>query len=132
MKKYIANYSQLVMPDHLNNVGTLFGGKMVSWMDLAAGKVAFRFLKGTDAKGSVTRAIDKVEFNEPVYAGEWVSFTAEVIETGSTSLTIQVDAMAENHIMEKRLACSAIITMVAVKKTPGGDFIKCKHGQKKD
>ena len=45
--KYQAKYSQLVMPDDANNVGTLFGGQMSSWMDLAASKVAYRFLKGT-------------------------------------------------------------------------------------
>jgi len=60
--KYKAKYSQLVMPDDANNVGTLFGGQMISWMDLAAAKVAYRFLKGTGASGALTRAIDQVEF----------------------------------------------------------------------
>ena len=45
---YTAQYSQLVMPDHINNAGTLFGGQMLSWMDLAAAKVAYQFLKNTD------------------------------------------------------------------------------------
>ena len=36
--KYSAKYSQLVMPDDINNVGTLFGGQMISWMDLALRK----------------------------------------------------------------------------------------------
>jgi len=41
--KYQAKYSQLVMPDDANNVGTLFGGQMISWMDLAAAKVPTDF-----------------------------------------------------------------------------------------
>ncbi len=56
--KYKAKYSQLVMPDDANNVGTLFGGQMIAWVDLAAAKVAFRFLKGADIDGAVTRAIE--------------------------------------------------------------------------
>ena len=50
------------MPDDVNNVGTLFGGQMISWMDLAAAKVAYRFLHGTGVDGALTRAIQKVEF----------------------------------------------------------------------
>ncbi|MBC8213336.1 MAG: acyl-CoA thioesterase [Candidatus Marinimicrobia bacterium] len=129
MKNTIAHYSQLVMPDHLNNVGTLFGGQMISWMDIAAAKAAYRFLKGTDAWGAVTRAIDKVEFKESVVSGEWVNFTATVIEAGQTSLKIQVDAIAESHKSNERLACSALITMVAVTKDLQGNFIKCKHSK---
>lgn len=130
MKNTIAHYSQLVMPDHLNNVGTLFGGQMISWMDIAAAKAAYRFLKGSDAWGAVTRAIDKVEFRESVVSGEWVNFTATVINAGKTSLKIQVDAVAESHKSNERLACSSIITMVAVTKDLQGNFIKCEHRKK--
>tara|TARA_Y100001970_G_C13811036_1_gene640022 strand:+ start:420 stop:563 length:144 start_codon:yes stop_codon:yes gene_type:complete len=42
----VARFSQLVMPNDLNNIGTLFGGKMVSWMDIAVAKSSQRFLKG--------------------------------------------------------------------------------------
>ncbi len=41
--KYSAKYSQLVMPDDANNVGTLFGGQMISWMDLAAAKECWEY-----------------------------------------------------------------------------------------
>lgn len=129
----MAHYSQLVMPDHINNVGTLFGGQMVSWMDIAAAKTVFRFLKGTRAWGAVTRAIDKVEFREPVYAGEWVNFVGEVVATGTTSITVKVDAHVEGRDESSmRLACSATITMVAVIKDKKGNFIKFAHGKQVD
>ena len=130
--KYTAQYSQLVMPDHINNVGTLFGGQMVSWMDLAAAKVAYRFLKDTDAVGAVTRAIEKVEFKEPVFAGEWINFSSKVINVGESSISIQVDAFAESKLRKKRLACTATITMVAVKKKSDENFIKFTHGNQVD
>jgi len=125
--KYKARYSQLVMPDHINNVNTLFGGQMISWMDLAAAKVSFRFLKDTEAWGAVTRAIDKVEFREPVYAGDWVTMNAEIISVGSSSLTIEVEALAEGPDTPNRLVCTSVITMVAVKKKTKGQFVKYHH-----
>ena len=128
---YTAHYSQLVMPDHINNAGTLFGGQMLSWMDLAAAKVAYQFLKNTDAVAAVTRAIEKVEFREPVYSGEWVNFTSVVIKTGESSVTINVEAFAESKSRGKRLACTAIITMVSVIKK-GDTFVKFHHGNQLD
>ena len=128
---YTAQYSQLVMPDHINNAGTLFGGQMLSWMDLAAAKVAYQFLKNTDAVAAVTRAIEKVEFREPVYSGEWVNFTSVVIKTGKSSVTINVEAFAESKSRGKRLACTAIITMVSVIKK-GDTFVKFRHGNQLD
>ena len=127
--KYKAKYSQLVMPDDANNVGTLFGGQMISWMDLAAAKVAYRFLKGTGASGALTRAIDQVEFKEPVYPGEWVNFEGHISTAGTTSFQVIIDAYAEGSENKKRLACTAIITMVAVKKEDDGTYSKCSHGR---
>ena len=127
--KYKAKYSQLVMPDDANNVGTLFGGQMISWMDLAAAKVAYRFLKGTGVNGALTRAIDKVEFKEPVYPGEWVNFEGHVFKAGTSSFQVIIDAYAEGSQKKKRLACTAIITMVAIKKEDNGTYSKCPHGR---
>ena len=75
----VTHYSQLVMPQDTNVIGTLFGGQMVSWMDIAAGKTAHRFLKGTAGVVAVTRAIDAMEFKEPVHVGDWVNFTAKIV-----------------------------------------------------
>ena len=69
----ITRYSQLVMPQDANVVGTLFGGQMVSWMDISASKAVHRFLKDTKAELALTRAIDAIEFKEPVHVGNWVN-----------------------------------------------------------
>ncbi|MFQ6616357.1 MAG: hotdog domain-containing protein [Fidelibacterota bacterium] len=68
----------------MNTIGSLFGGKMISWMDIAATKAGQRFLRSTGAMGGVTKAIDKVVFSEPVYGGEWVNIKATVISVGTT------------------------------------------------
>lgn len=129
MNEISARYSQLVMPNDLNNIGTLFGGKMISWMDIAAGKVAFRFLQGTEAAGGVTKAIDEVIFSEPVYGGDWVNFEATLISAGTTSFTIRVCARAESPSGERREVCEALFTMVAVNRGDDGKWHKVSHGR---
>ena len=129
MHQFSAKYSQFVMPDHINVVGTLFGGQMIAWVDLAAAKVSHRLLKGTDVDGAVTRTIEQVEFKEPVYLGDWVNFTAKVVEIGTTSYKIKVEAYAEGRNSEPRLACVATVVMVSVKKDNDGKYHKMPHGK---
>ena len=129
MHSFSAKYSQFVMPDHINVVGTLFGGQMIAWVDLAAAKVSHRLLKGTDVDGAVTRTIEQVEFKEPVYLGDWVNFTAIVVDIGTTSYKIKVEAYAEGRNSEPRLACVATVVMVSVKKDNDGKYHKIPHGK---
>ena len=129
MHQFSAKYSQFVMPDHINVVGTLFGGQMIALVDLAAAKVSHRLLKGTDVDGAVTRTIEQVEFKEPVYLGDWVNFTAIVVDIGTTSYKIKVEAYAEGRNSEPRLACVATVVMVSVKKDNNGKYHKMPHGK---
>jgi len=129
MHQFSAKYSQFVMPDHINVVGTLFGGQMIAWVDLAAAKVSHRLLKGSDVDGAVTRTIEQVDFKEPVYLGDWVNFTATVVDIGTTSYKIKVEAYAEGRNSEPRLACVATVVMVSVKKDNDGKYHKMPHGK---
>ena len=129
MPEYLAHYSQMVMPNHINVVGTLFGGQMIAWIDLAAAKVAFRFLKGSGADAAVTRVIKEVEFKDPVYSGEWVNFTAIVARAGKSSIEVKVEATAESRESGKRIACVASVIMVSVVKGPDGQYKKFPHGK---
>lgn len=126
----ITRYSQLVMPQDANVVGTLFGGKMVSWMDVSASKAVHRFLKDTKAEHALTRAIDAIEFKEPVYVGNWVNFEAKILETGKSSIVIQINAFKESHHIEKVLACKATFTFVSVKKNSDETFMKVNHNKR--
>ena len=126
----ITRYSQLVMPQDANVVGTLFGGKMVSWMDVSASKAVHRFLKDTKAEIALTRAIDAIEFKEPVYVGNWVNFEAKILETGKSSIVIQINAFKESHHIEKVLACKATFTFVSVKKNSDETFMKVNHNKR--
>tara|TARA_B100001250_G_scaffold43746_1_gene34444 strand:- start:4651 stop:5055 length:405 start_codon:yes stop_codon:yes gene_type:complete len=123
----ISEYSELVQPTHINTAGTLFGGYMLAWLDLAAAKAASEFLEDTDAWGAVTRALDKVEFREPVFLGDWVKCKSEIIKAGNSSIVVQVKAFAESKEHGKRLACTADITFVAVIKDKKGNLVKFDH-----
>ena len=129
MNDIITRYSQLVMPQDANVVGTLFGGQMVSWMDIAAAKSVHRFLKETKVDSALTRAIDAIEFKEPVHVGNWVNFESRIISTGKSSIVIQVDAYKESNKNSPLLACKARFTMVSVKKDEYGLFKKINHNK---
>ena len=127
MNSKVIKYSQIVMPQDANVLGTLFGGQMVSWMDIAAAKAVHRFLKETPADAALTRAIDAIEFKQTVHVGNWVNFEARIISAGKSSITIQVDAFKETQSLEKILACKAKFTFVSVKKIGDGSYEKIEH-----
>ena len=128
-KPETVKYSQLVMPQDANVIGTLFGGQMISWMDIAVSKAAHRILKNSPADAAVTRAIDATEFKEPVHVGEWGNFEAVVTGLGKTSINVEVKAFAEGRHDQRRLACISEFTMVAVKEQADGIYTKCIHRQ---
>jgi len=131
-KPEIVKYSQLVMPQDANVIGTLFGGQMISWMDIAVSKASHRILKDSPADAAVTRAIDATEFKEPVLVGEWVNFEAIITDLGQSSIKVEVQAFAEGRHDKRRLACMAEFTMVAVTELGDGSYKKCIHGQSLD
>jgi len=77
----------VAMPADTNANGDIFGGWVLSQMDLAAGIVAVRRAKGRAA----TVALDGMSFHRPVNVGDVVSCYAKVTRVGRTSMTVQVD-----------------------------------------
>ena len=81
-----------MMPRDTNAHGTVFGGIILSYIDVAGGVEAVRH---TGHDRFVTRAMKEVIFHEPVFIGDLVSFYAETTKVGSTSITIRVIVEAE-------------------------------------
>jgi acyl-CoA thioesterase YciA len=81
----------LMLPRDTNSHGTIFGGVILSHIDLAGAITARRY----SAKKYVTVAMDKIEFKEPVFVGDLVSVFGEVTRAGRTSLTIKLTVYAE-------------------------------------
>ncbi len=81
-----------MMPRDTNAHGTIFGGVILSYIDTAG---AVEAVRRTNVERFVTVAMREVVFVEPVYVGDLVSFYAEIIRIGSTSLTVRVVVQAD-------------------------------------
>jgi len=81
----------LAMPMNTNANGDIFGGWLVSQMDLAAGILAKQHSKGRAA----TVAIDTMSFLQPVHVGELVSCYVDLVRSGKTSMAIKVEVWKE-------------------------------------
>lgn len=79
------------MPKDTNPAGTIFGGVILSYIDIAA---AIEVRKHT-TKAVVTKAMHEVEFVQPVFVGDLVSFYTQLIRIGTTSVTVRVVVEAQ-------------------------------------
>lgn len=102
----------VMMPRDTNGLGSIFGGHILSLIDLAAGQHA----RTIAPKRYVTKVMREVEFIAPVSVGDTVSFYAKTIKIGTTSVTIRVDVESERGIGNRRMikVTSAEVVMVAV------------------
>jgi acyl-CoA thioesterase YciA len=80
------------MPCDTNSGGDVFGGWIMSQVDIAGAVVAIRRANG---KRIVTATVSRLDFHKPVFVGDLVTFYATVTETGRTSVTVHVDVFAE-------------------------------------
>ncbi|MBI4358405.1 MAG: acyl-CoA thioesterase [Candidatus Omnitrophica bacterium] len=103
--------SQLMLPQHANIAGTVYGGAILSIADSVAYVCAARHA----GPNCVTVSVDQVDFREPVRIGELVTFKASVNYVGRTSMEIGIRIEAENlKTGERRHTNSCYITMVAL------------------
>lgn len=86
----------VAMPADTNPDGDIFGGWIMSQMDLASGTFASQAVKGR----VVTVAVDAMTFHKPVTVGDYVSCYCEIIEVGTTSMVIQVETWVQRHHSE--------------------------------
>ena len=81
----------LLLPKDTNALGTIFGGVILSHIDLASAVEA----RKAGAHRFVTKAMREVEFHAPVFLGDIVSFYTETVRSGRTSVTVRVTVEAE-------------------------------------
>jgi acyl-CoA thioesterase YciA len=102
----------VMMPRDTNAVGTIFGGHILSLIDLAAGQHA----RSVAPKIYVTKVMREIEFIAPVFVGDSVSFYTSTVKLGRTSITIKVDVEATRGVdfIQTTRVTSAEVVMVAV------------------
>ena len=100
------------MPADANHNGDIFGGWIMSQVDIAGGTVAGRVARGRVA----TVAVNSFLFKQPVQIGDLLSFYAEVTRIGNTSVTINVEVYAERRPSDPKVVkvTEATLTYVAI------------------
>ena len=110
------NHHKLVLPEHINDQGNLFGGYLLKWID------EFAYITASlDYPGNrfVTVALDNVVFKEPINCGDILCFTIREEKLGNTSVCYAVTVVNEREIEENRkLLFQTGITFVNV--SPAG------------
>jgi len=108
--------TQLVMPQDANNWGTAFGGRILSWIDIAAAIAAGRHAEGP----VVTAAMDDVHFIKPINRGDVVCLKASINYVGRTSMEVGVRVEGQTWGGQSYHALTAYVTFVAI-DGPAGD-----------
>ena len=118
-QRYLA-IKAVMMPRDTNPYGTIFGGVLLSYID-QAGAVGVRYeirRAGWPDRPVVTVGINGVEFHQPVFVGDVVSFLTKVVRVGRTSITMHVTVEAERGGQVLKLT-EAEVTYVAVELEEG-------------
>ena len=103
--------SELALPNDVNGLGTLLGGKIMHLVDIAGAIAAGRH----SGQFVVTASFDHMDFVEPVYVGELIVLRASVNRVFRTSMEVGVKVYAENlRTAEDRHVASAYLTFVAL------------------
>ena len=102
---------QMVMPGDTNAHGTIFGGVVMSWIDIAAAMCASKHCNNP----VVTVHVDNIEFRSPINIGSHVLIKASMNYAGNTSMIIGVKVVSENpYTEESRMTTKAYLTFVSI------------------
>ena len=103
--------TELVLPQHTNALGTIFGGTVMGWMDIAAAIAAKRH----SGKVCVTASVDELHFLRPIKQGDIVNIVARVVAVHRSSCEVHVVVTSEDPVLtEKSKTTEATLTFVAV------------------
>ena len=111
-------------PSAANPGGSIFGGWIMSYVDIAGSIPALERAQGA----VVTRAVESFEFKKPVFVGDLISCYANIVSEGRTSMTVKVEVFAERregsatqciHVTEATLVYVAIDKDYRPRRLPG-------------
>jgi acyl-CoA hydrolase len=104
--------SEIMTPNDANFLGKVFGGRLLSLIDLCAYTTAARFA----GQACVTASFDRVDFHEPIEVAEVVTLDGHVSYAGRTSIEVTIEVYAENILKDvRRHTNTARVTMVAIR-----------------
>lgn len=111
VRNSVVTMTELVLPQHTNQLGNLLGGQLMHWIDICAALAAAKHSK----RVCVTASVDNIDFKEPVKLGDVVTLIASVNRAFNTSVEVGVKVITENYTKAKNLHTnSAYLTFVGV------------------
>jgi len=115
MKKYVKDsyviMHELILPNDTNNLNTVFGGKVMQYMDLCAAMSAYKFAR----TAVVTASVDRLDFLAPARVGDMLILKSSVNYNHNSSMEVGVRIDAENvKTGKRRHTASAYLTFVSL------------------
>jgi acyl-CoA hydrolase len=107
----VVTMTELVLPNHTNQLGNLLGGQLMHWIDICAALSAARHSN----RVCVTASVDKIDFHHPIKLGNVVTLMATVNRAFNTSMEVGVKVFTESHKEGTRIhSNTAYLTFVSV------------------
>lgn len=124
--------THLVKKSDLGFHSNLFGGKILSWIDVAAAAYSMQVC---DTPRMVTISIDRCEFKKPAKEGQLVKIYADIVEIGNSSIIINIEARSHNvYSGEQKVIVSTNIKFVRIDENgdsiPISEKVKTKYKEK--
>lgn len=103
--------TELVLPNHTNQLGNLLGGQLMHWIDICAALSAAKHSN----RVCVTASVDRIDFHHPIRLGDAVTLVASVNRVFRTSMEVGVKVYAQNFLKGTKIHTNtAYLTFVAV------------------
>ncbi|MEO8231258.1 MAG: acyl-CoA thioesterase [Ignavibacteriota bacterium] len=103
--------TELVLPNHTNQLGNLLGGQLMHWIDICAALSAAKH----NHRVCVTASVDRIDFHNPVKLGDAVTLTSSINRVFKTSMEVGVEVYAQNFRLGTRFhSNTAYLTFVSV------------------
>lgn len=107
----VVTMTELVLPNHTNQLGNLLGGQLMHWIDICAALSSARHSN----RVCVTASVDRIDFHHPIKLGNVVTLMASVNRAFNTSMEVGVKVFTESHKEGTRIhSNTAYLTFVSV------------------
>jgi acyl-CoA hydrolase len=107
----IVTMTELVLPNHTNQLGNLLGGQLMHWIDICAALASSKHSQ----RVCVTASVDRIDFHHPIKLGNVVTLVASVNRAFRTSMEVGVKVFAESHVEGTKIhSNTAYLTFVSV------------------
>ncbi|HOI29487.1 MAG TPA: acyl-CoA thioesterase [Melioribacteraceae bacterium] len=107
----VVTMTELVLPNHTNQLGNLLGGQLMHWIDICAALASAKHSQ----RVCVTASVDRIDFHHPIKLGNVVTLIASVNRAFKTSMEVGVKVFTESYVEGKKIhSNSAYLTFVSV------------------